>query len=227
MTNALRTLWPRLPIAAGTVALLGCPDGPPGGEGDTGTTGGAETGTAGTTTGTTGTTAETGVDETTTGGGEGTIDCPDVKDPLPAGTFPNVSEPETIPIAVDGLCEDVIGMLPGETVLIELRHPAISPDGTWPDERLPLLIFTHGAQQTYTGYEHLLPLLAAEGFIIADRKHKAPSHGAQQKRAALRWFPWSILSATLVVGHTRPARVAADCEAARGQCAGPGRALWT
>jgi hypothetical protein len=35
--------------------------------------------------------------------------------------------------------------------------------------------------------------------LTADRKHKAPSHGAQQKRAALRWFPWSILSATLVV----------------------------
>jgi subtilisin family serine protease len=65
------------------------------------------------------------------------------------------------------------------------------------------------------------------GRFLADRKHKAPSHGAQQKRAALRWFPWSILSATLVVGHTRPAHVAADCEAARGQCAGPGRALWT
>jgi len=173
-----------------TGAGLGCPDEPPGGDtGGTGTTTGDATGeTTTSTTGTTGGVDETGTD-TDTGGA--TIDCPDLKDPLPADTFPNVSAPEEIIIEVPGLCDDLEGMGLVQTVDIELRHPAISPDGTWPTERLPLLIFIHGNGQVASGYEHLLDPIAREGFVVANID--APLTEGPEVRAARvlcvnRWF---------------------------------------
>lgn len=178
------TRW--LCVAVVLAVPLGCPDGPPGGDGDAGTTAtGTDATTETTTAATTTTTAtDSGGDTATTGGEGGTIDCPNVKDPLPLGTYPHVSTPEEIPVEVDGLCEDVIEMNPGEVVEIELRHPAVAQDGTWPDERLPLLIFTHGAQQSFDAYEHLLPPLAAEGFVVANIIGD-PNSGAARRAAEI------------------------------------------
>lgn len=62
-----------------------------------------------------------------TTGGEGTIECPAMKDPLPPGTFPRVSEREEVSIEVSGLCDDIEGMGLMQTVDVELRHPATAP----------------------------------------------------------------------------------------------------
>jgi hypothetical protein len=133
----------------------------------------------------------TGATETDSGGGEGTIDCPDVKDPLPVGTFPFVSTPEVVDIQVPGFCDDLEGMGLVEEFSVELRHPAVAADGTWPTERLPLLIFIHGNQQSAGGYDYLLDPLALEGFIIANID--APPVEEPEVRSARvicvnRWF---------------------------------------
>jgi hypothetical protein len=166
----------------------GCPDEPPGGDATaTGMTTGSSSGETTSTTGMVSADETAGTDTTN----EGTIDCPVVKDPLPAGTFPEVSEPEEVIIEVPGLCDDLEGMGLVQTVDVEVRHPAVALDGTWPMERLPLLIFIHGNGQLATGYEHLLDPLAREGFIVANID--APLNEAPEVRAARvlcvnRWF---------------------------------------
>lgn len=174
----------------GPLILLGmlptaCRDEPPRGDATgTGTTLGSSSD---------GTTGTASVDDTagTAGPSEGTIDCPQAKDLLPLGTFPEVSLPEEVSIEVPGLCDDIEGMGLAQTVDIELTHPATSPEGTWPPQRLPLLIFIHGNGQLATGYEHLLDPLAREGFVVANVL--APLTEAPEARAARvlcvnRWF---------------------------------------
>ena len=107
------------------------------------------------------------------GDGDGGLNC----EPSQLGDYEYHAEPNPILQNLDLLCGDIganifAGYSPSGPVSLEqhgliIRRP--KKPGTldeWPDEKLPLIVLTHGNQQSGSSYEHLWSELVPQGFVV-------------------------------------------------------------